>query len=93
MNFLSFFFLRPKRKKKVVLQDSALAEFDRTSAFTTTATSLQLNFMDMEMVEKESANLTSFALFPLLPPCIRVKIWKIANSQPRIIMVEHYHDG
>jgi hypothetical protein len=39
-----------------------------------------------------SGPLTTFTLFPYLPPNLRIKIWSLANHQSRIIMCEDYHE-
>ncbi|RAL59480.1 hypothetical protein DID88_006595 [Monilinia fructigena] len=39
----------------------------------------------------QSSNLTTFTLFPILPTELRIKIWQLAASQPRIVHITYDH--
>ncbi|KAF7879167.1 hypothetical protein EAF04_000366 [Stromatinia cepivora] len=54
----------------------------------------QLNWQLPEELPRmllQSSNLTSFTLFPFLPKELRIKIWKLAASHPRIVQITYDH--
>ncbi|KAJ8065698.1 hypothetical protein OCU04_006369 [Sclerotinia nivalis] len=54
----------------------------------------QLNWQLPEELPRmllQSSNLTSFTLFPFLPKELRIKIWKLAATHPRIVQITYDH--
>ncbi|QSZ34903.1 hypothetical protein DSL72_007764 [Monilinia vaccinii-corymbosi] len=54
----------------------------------------QLNWQLPEQLPRmflQSSNLTTFTLFPFLPKELRVKIWKLAAREPRIVHITYDH--
>jgi hypothetical protein len=97
LNLLSFFQL-PLLRKAVGLPPE-VAESQPTAILPDTAevhqdpTTMATSGVKSVVKSTGEASLGTFKSFPKLPANIRVKIWRAANSHPRIIMCEHYHDG